>query len=493
MFELHVVVRDTKPTMDRVSFRARIISLLRVPTLGNPHSPYNMHMVLLDPFGEEIQASVYGPSVPFFSRNLHEGYVYDFASFQVVEAEGEFRLSNHVYNLIFLFFTSLERAPSLNFPVWTLKTNSVDAMFASDQLNTHLQDFFGMLTAVSNEGYHVIRGRRTLVRGIELCNEYGTFDCVLLGNYVHDFRVGIASAFNGQNVVLLKLVKGQVCRGRVVCSTVFFVSTVLLNPNIPEVIHFRGLMLLAGFVRSPPIVTYFSSRGSIENQLMGDFPPVTLVVLKSINKIFPQQLLVDYAVPQYLMLFLGLEYHWFVMMLLLLLLYLLLLDRDARVLLKRSCSDFFPLSSEHPDVLVEVSDLLPESKDLKLFVTRVGQGIINLKSNEPKANPVTPALNKSFPPFPTMENVHGNDTPGQRTEAKDDDNANICVGKGKSAFHPYHPNLKRRQLKKNLINEYDTIFPGESSTTTNFYQPNMTATTEDLSNSYATTTISLSK
>ncbi|KAK7243323.1 hypothetical protein RIF29_38116 [Crotalaria pallida] len=383
MFEPHLAVRDINPSIDRVAFRARIISLLRVPTLGNPHSPYNMHMVLLDPFGDDIQASVYGPFVPFFSRNLHEGYVYDFASFQVVEAQGEFRLTNHAYKLIFLFSNSLERATSLNFPMWALKNNSVDAMFASEQPNTHLQDFFCMLTAVSNEGYHVIRGRRTLVRGIELCNEYGTFDCVLLGNYVHDFRIGIASSINGQNVVLLKLVKGQDVWSALLFF--FFVSTVLFNPNIPEVIQFRRRMLMSGFVRSPPIVTYFGSRDSIENQLMGDFPPVTLAVLKSINK------------------------------------------------------------------------------------------------------------NKFVPPFPNMENLHGNVTPVQGTEAKDDDNSNICVGKGKSAFHPYQPNLKKRHLKKNLIKDYDAIFPGESSTANNFYQPNTSAITGDLSNSNPTDTFPLSK
>ncbi|KAK7281235.1 hypothetical protein RIF29_09027 [Crotalaria pallida] len=398
MFEPHVVVRDINPTMDRVAFRARIISLLRVPTLGNPHSPYNMHMLLLDPFGEEIQASVYGPSVPFF----------------------------HV--------------------------------ICMKDMCTILPPF-KLLKLMENLDLRII----------------GPFDCVLLGNYVHDFRVGIASSVNGQNVVLLKLVKGQVCRGRVVCSTVFFLY-------LP--------MLLAGVVRSPPIVTYFGSRGSIENQLMGDFPPVTLAVLKSINK-------AGFYKVSCTVIGIANTKPWFRIPLVCYdataTVTLLLLDRAARVLLKRSCSDFFPLSSEHADVLVEVSDLFPESKDLQLFVTRVGQGIINLKSNKPKANPVTPALNKFVPPFPNMENVHGNDTPVQGTEAKDDDNANIYVGKGKSAFHPYHPNLKRRQLKKNLINEYDAIFPGESSTTTNFYQPNMSATTEDLSNSYATSTIPLSK
>ncbi|KAK7260511.1 hypothetical protein RIF29_26609 [Crotalaria pallida] len=144
MFEPHIRFRDIKPEVDYVAFRARVIVLVRVPTMRRVHSSYNIHMVLMDPFGDEIHAAIYGPTISFFARYVHEG--------------------------------------------------------------------------------------------------------------------------------------------RVVCSAVMFVSKLLLNPNLPDVIEFRKRMLLSWIAHSPPIVAYAGSRCSIENQRLGDFPPVSLGILKNVNK-----------------------------------------------------------------------------------------------------------------------------------------------------------------------------------------------------------------
>ncbi|KAK7288451.1 hypothetical protein RIF29_01910 [Crotalaria pallida] len=171
MFEPHIRISYINPHADYVAFRACVTVLVRVPTLRRIHSSYNMHMVLKDSCRDEIHASIYGPVVPFFSRYLHEGSVYDFASFQVVKAEGGFRLTSHPFKLVFLFSTLFERASSILFPVWKLDLNSVDKISSCKDKIYHLQDFVGVVTAVSREAYPIVHGERTLVLGIELCNE----------------------------------------------------------------------------------------------------------------------------------------------------------------------------------------------------------------------------------------------------------------------------------------------------------------------------------
>ncbi|KAK7243878.1 hypothetical protein RIF29_38691 [Crotalaria pallida] len=226
----------------------------------------------------------------------------------------------------------------------------------------------------------------------------GTFDCVLLGRYVYNFRSGIASRCYAHDIVFPQIWKGTSCRGHVVCSTVMFVSRLLFIPNIPEIMQFHRRMLLIGIRRSPPIVAYNGSRCSIENQLLGDFPPVSLGILKSLAK--PGSFMHCY------------EYRFKIPIVA----YdstttvtLLLLDHDARVLLKRSCFKLFPLPPDsvqcskvinYPRLLsdfvgchytfkVEVSNVAPESSELQFFIIRVGQDIVNLKSIEPNPDPVT--------------------------------------------------------------------------------------------------------
>ncbi|KAK7273833.1 hypothetical protein RIF29_14897 [Crotalaria pallida] len=42
-------------------------------------------------------------------------------------------------------------------------------------------------------------------------------------------------------------------------------------------------MLLVGFTRAPPLMPFVGSKCSVENQLMEDYPPITLGLLKSVD------------------------------------------------------------------------------------------------------------------------------------------------------------------------------------------------------------------
>ncbi|KAK7256852.1 hypothetical protein RIF29_30389 [Crotalaria pallida] len=350
-----------------------------------------MHMVSMDLCGDEIHASIYGPAVPFFSRYLHEGSVYDFASFQVVKAEGGFRLTSHPFKLVFLFSTLFERASSILFPVWKLDLNSVDKISSCKDKIYHLQ-------------------------------------------------------------------------GRVVCSTVMYVSKLLVNPDMPDIIEFRKRMFLHGFCRSPPIVSYIGSNSSIENQLMGDFPHVSLGILKSVAKPGYYTVLctvvgISSTVKWYYLECSCKAIVYYVSyqsscslcgasvsdatqrFMIPLVCYdstatitMFLLDRDARMLLKHSCVELFSLPSNSSQV--EVSHVSPESNEMVFYITRVGHDIVNLKSIAPTDESTTPELVR---------------------------NADVIVSKGKSAFVACSSNIRKTHVKRNLNKDYEGMFTPETS------------------------------
>ncbi|KAK7259039.1 hypothetical protein RIF29_24633 [Crotalaria pallida] len=102
MFEPHIPIRFIKTNLQDASLRARVVMLWTVPVVRNFTPTYNnLHILLSDDMGDEIQASLYGPPVNFFSRSMHEGCVYDFAFFGVIPNIGKFRPTGHDFRIIF--------------------------------------------------------------------------------------------------------------------------------------------------------------------------------------------------------------------------------------------------------------------------------------------------------------------------------------------------------------------------------------------------------
>ncbi|KAK7259360.1 hypothetical protein RIF29_24966 [Crotalaria pallida] len=257
--------------------------LWKVPRLNSLHGAYNIHMVLMDSMGDEIQASVYGPLVHFFTRYMHEGRVYDFAMFLVTQNSLRFKATSHGYRLIFLFYTSFERVSSFTFPFYRMKPNSVDVVLGGAPEASILRDVVGVVTAVSSEKYYMNNGVRVKIIGIELCDEYGTFDCFLVDDYITEFHSHLSKRRDAHTTILLRLCKGQERKGRVVFYTVMHVSKLFVNPISPEILAFRKRMLLMGFSRSLALMPFEDSKSCVENELMGDFPPITLGLLKSVD------------------------------------------------------------------------------------------------------------------------------------------------------------------------------------------------------------------
>ncbi|KAK7275425.1 hypothetical protein RIF29_16541 [Crotalaria pallida] len=257
-------IRHLTPALQHAVIRARVVMIWTVPCIRNFTLAYNLHTLLSD-----SRATVCGPHVQFFARSLHEGCVYDFAYFGLLRNLGKFRATGHEFKIKYRFYLTFEEIRTTNFSPYVLKPNNVDVVFNSDVATSPLMNFYGIITAISGESYYVHNRERIPVIGLELCDEYGSFDWLILGDFVHRFYTYISATNNAIITVLLKRGKAQECKGRVVTYTVFNVSKLFFNPTMPEVYRFRRRILHSGFGRSVPMVSYAGSKVSVEH---GRFP-----------------------------------------------------------------------------------------------------------------------------------------------------------------------------------------------------------------------------
>ncbi|KAK7267651.1 hypothetical protein RIF29_20329 [Crotalaria pallida] len=82
-----------------------------------------------------------------------------------------------------------------------------------DIIEATVKDFVGTVTAVSRVKSFVSGGQRGRVIGIELCNDHGSFDCLLLDNYIEEFLAYTNVRKDKTIIMLMKLAKPEYNRG----------------------------------------------------------------------------------------------------------------------------------------------------------------------------------------------------------------------------------------------------------------------------------------
>ncbi|GJX14378.1 replication protein A 70 kDa DNA-binding subunit B [Tanacetum coccineum] len=100
---------DIDPMMDDVKVLARCISIWKSHAAGKPNQPWGLDVVLQDPEGNRIQASIKLENMNKFLAVLDEGSCYRIGDFGVGENEGKFPLLNHHYKINFYQNTSVTR------------------------------------------------------------------------------------------------------------------------------------------------------------------------------------------------------------------------------------------------------------------------------------------------------------------------------------------------------------------------------------------------
>ncbi|KAK7291269.1 hypothetical protein RIF29_06273 [Crotalaria pallida] len=431
-----------------IAFRAKIMRMWKLPSLDEPGSYSSVH------FGDKIEAFVVGPSITFFLKHLHEGAIYDFGLFNVLPNQCSVRSTLHGFRLRLMFNTGLATVSDIYFPDPTINNHAVDEVLRTSMDAKSLSNCIGLLSAVSKDKSYLYKGKLTRVAVLELCDEVGSFDCLLFGQYAMEFYAYLAKQRCNQCIVVLEYVEIHSYKGRAVVYSKHPVSRLLLNPNIVDVDNFRLRMLYSRFCRSKPTVAAVGSKNNFEGQLLGDCKSISVEQLHGVQPgiyrvdasiagilpykpyyydecqckgpIFPD--LADFGcrvcgksdarvarrfrIPIYIAdstSTLGVY----------------LLDWDCRALLKKSCdlvygpNDHIGLHDSYPGVFealvgklycmkIEVTSLSHVEGVLNYFVRRLSAKPINPvnKGISSVCDPLTPNRLMFKPPFPTLSAHH---------------------------------------------------------------------------------------
>ncbi|GKD80777.1 replication protein A 70 kDa DNA-binding subunit B, partial [Tanacetum coccineum] len=103
------LLSDIDPMMDDVKVLARCISIWKSHAAGKPNQPWGLDVVLQDPEGNSIQASIKLENMNKFLAILDEGSCYRIGDFGVGENGGKFPLLNHRHKLNFYRNTTVTR------------------------------------------------------------------------------------------------------------------------------------------------------------------------------------------------------------------------------------------------------------------------------------------------------------------------------------------------------------------------------------------------
>ncbi|KAK7289891.1 hypothetical protein RIF29_03914 [Crotalaria pallida] len=260
-----------------IAFRAKIMRMWKLPSLDEPGSYSSVH------FGDKIEAFVVGPSITFFLKHLHKGAIYDFGLFNVLPNQCSVRSTSHGFRLRLMFNTGLATVSDIYFPDPTINNHAVDEVLRTSTDAKSLSNCIGLLSAVSKDKSYLYKGKLTRVAVLELCDEVGSFDCLLFGQYAMEFYSYLAKQRCNQCIVVLEYAEIHSYKGRAVVYSKHPVSRLLLNPNIADVDNFRLRMLYSRFCRSKPTVAAVGSKNNFEGQLLGDCKSISVEQLHGVQ------------------------------------------------------------------------------------------------------------------------------------------------------------------------------------------------------------------
>ncbi|XP_057426380.1 uncharacterized protein LOC130719788 [Lotus japonicus] len=213
-------------------FRARVLSLWKVPDHMLPVSSSSIDMVLIDKEGVKFEASICKSVV--VPPKMFEGRVYQISFFRILDNIGPKRLTSIRYKLYFLPCTRIFPAVDHDMP-----RNGWDFFHMhhiKDYGNTfgYLVDVIGILTAASSEKLMIKDKRVYKTMDIKLSDRSGMTKCVLVGDIVDMLSEYLCADWVVRPIVGLRFVEVRSKNGQNVIYAVPYVTKILINHKFDE-------------------------------------------------------------------------------------------------------------------------------------------------------------------------------------------------------------------------------------------------------------------
>ncbi|RYQ99059.1 hypothetical protein Ahy_B07g086909 [Arachis hypogaea] len=243
-----------------------------VPSFGNHEVPNSMEIILLDEH-----------------NHILEGQVYRMTYFIVVSNHGSYRATHHEFKLVFftepllfllmMLFQRLLLNMTQDYD-YLVGMNIVVLFFYSSLFKRVMKIFnklcffetniIGFLTSVGEEKEYTKEENIVKMIVLELSSKDLTMCCALFGEYVNQVNHFLASAYVEQPVVVIQLAKVKFFRGQIGLQNVMYVTQILFNYDLPEVVDFS--MIEQGINGAQPL--FITNEGKVVS-LEDDFMRLT--------------------------------------------------------------------------------------------------------------------------------------------------------------------------------------------------------------------------
>ncbi|KAK2393472.1 replication protein A 70 kDa DNA-binding subunit C [Trifolium repens] len=243
----------------------------------NPEKITEIELILLDQEGKKIQATVTSECVDRFSKVLFEGGIYMIVFFRVAENISSCVITFNQFKLSFNPSTIIFQSQSLTIPHYSLTLFTSQRIGNYKNGSTYLIDFVGVITHVYAEPFDNLGQEITNAVRIVLIDKRGTCECVLLGEYVDQFKKMMSESSTKLSILVLQFVKINSKRGIAYLESVKDITKILLNPHMIEV---EKLKIDMGYIiNSYPLAKreyYSSSKMCKQLEFNGLYPHKTI-------------------------------------------------------------------------------------------------------------------------------------------------------------------------------------------------------------------------
>ncbi|XP_031108662.1 uncharacterized protein LOC116013149 [Ipomoea triloba] len=268
---------------NRSAIKVRVIRSYLVREKKGSSDIKSQELVLHDPEGAVIHATIPAKIVPKFIHSFVEGKVYGIKNFYVVSNWHTYKTSMHEYMMQFNHETIFKELRSENFHWYMYRLRSFDSLKGNSELNEkELIDIIGRVVEVYGPQEKNIGGNNARLIDFVLEDAHGKkLTCTFWGDHVSKIQHLYEAPSKDLVIVLIQFcrIKRGLKDGEVKICSSYDVTQVLFNLDYPEFINFRDSLTDIGYqtpMRSIASLSSFSFTNTMDESSSKSMELITI-------------------------------------------------------------------------------------------------------------------------------------------------------------------------------------------------------------------------
>ncbi|XP_031099592.1 uncharacterized protein LOC116003769 [Ipomoea triloba] len=256
---------------NRSAIKVRVIRSYLVREKKGSADLKSQELVLHDPEGNVIHATIPAKIVPKFSKGFVEGKVYTIKNFYVVSNWHTYKTSMNEYMMQLNHETIYKELRSENFPWFMYRLRPFDSLKGNSELNEkELIDIIGRVVEVYGPQEKKIGGNNARLIDFVLEDAHGQkLTCTFWDDHVNKIQHLYEAPSKDPVIVLIQFcrIKRGLRDGEVKICSSYDVTQVLFNLDYPEFINFRDSLTDIGYqtpMRSIVSLSSFSFTNTMD-------------------------------------------------------------------------------------------------------------------------------------------------------------------------------------------------------------------------------------